>query len=187
MKTIFTLLVFSFTLHASAAERLPIIQMGHPTLRMEAREIELVELQQEGMQKLIDDMVFTMKKASGVGLAAPQVNHSLRLFVMRSPLRVPLTVVINPTIEYLKEYGTSPSVEGCLSIPGQRLKVERYNRIRMSYFDRQGGYVTEEMKGLKAIISQHEYDHLNGVLIVDLIQQMFTELDFDDYVNAPLM
>lgn len=187
MKIILTLLALVITHSTHAQNRLEIIQLGHPTLRAQAAEIDITKLSDKTLQAFIDDMVFTMKKAGGVGLAAPQVNQSLRMFVMKSGLNVPLTIVINPTIEYLEEFGKIDSVEGCLSIPGQTLKVSRYKRIRMSYFDRKGKFVSEEVKGFKAIISQHEYDHLNGVLIVDLIQQMFTEMDFESYVNAPLM
>lgn len=178
-------LSFAFSLHAQT--QLNIITIGHPTLRAHAKELSLTDIENRNLQTLIDDMVFTMKKAGGIGLAAPQVNESIRMFVMKSGLRVPLTIVINPTIEYLTQHGQQDSVEGCLSIPGQTSRVKRYKRIRMSYFDRHGKYITEEMKGIKAIISQHEYDHLNGVLIVDLVQQMFTEMDYENYVNAPLM
>jgi peptide deformylase len=183
--TLIALLLGSF--QTLAQTRLEVIQIGHPTLRAQAKEVDLNAAANPVFQTLIDNMIFTMKKASGVGLAAPQVNESIRMFVMKSGFQVPLTVVINPTIEYLTEFGKQDSVEGCLSIPGQTLKVQRYKRIRMSYYDRDGKYIAEEVKGFKAIISQHEYDHLNGVLIVDLVQQMFTEMDYENYVNAPLM
>ncbi len=187
MKTIFTLFILAFSLSSLAETRLDIITIGHPTLRAQARELELKDLEEKNFQIFVDDMIFTMKKAGGVGLAAPQVNQSVRMFVMKSGLSVPLTVVINPVIEYIEEDGKVDSIEGCLSIPGQTLKVKRYKRIRMNYFDRYGKHISEEVKGFKAIISQHEYDHLNGVLIVDLIQQMFTEMDLEGYVNAPLL
>lgn len=187
MKKIITLISLVLPLLSIAQTKLEVIQLGHPTLRVQAKEVELKTLENPEFQSFIDDMVFTMKRAGGVGLAAPQVNESVRMFVMKSGLQVPLTIVINPTIEYLENYGKQNSVEGCLSIPGQTLKVQRYKRIRMSYFNRQGEYISEEIKGFKAIISQHEYDHLNGVLIVDLVQQMFTSMDYENYVNAPLM
>ncbi len=187
MPTLTIFLTLFLSLNAYAETRLPIIKIGHTTLRLQAREVNLQEIQTPAFQNFVNDMIYTMKKSGGVGLAAPQVDQSLRMFVMKSGLSVPLTVVINPTVEYLEEHGKTSSVEGCLSIPGQTLKVERYKRIRMSYFDRTGKHVSEEVKGFKAIISQHEYDHLNGVLIVDLIQQMFTEMDLENYVQAPLM
>ena len=186
MKIIITLFVL-LSFPAISQTKLEIIKIGHPTLRAQARELDLKEIENKSFQTFIDDMAFTMKKAGGVGLAAPQVDQSIRMFVMKSGLRIPLTVVINPTLEYLEEYGKVASVEGCLSIPGQTVKVQRYKRVRLHYFDRKGKHISEEAHGLKAIISQHEYDHLNGVLIVDLMQQMFTEMDLENYVNAPLM
>ena len=137
-------------------------------------------------QKLIDDMIYTMGKAGGVGLAAPQVNQSVRMFVMRS-LGVPLTVVINPKIEYLEEFGKQKSTEGCLSIPGKNVTVRRYKKIHMSYFDRKGEYISRELSGFGAIISQHEYDHLNGTLIVDLVEQMNEIINYTGFSSAPLM
>lgn len=187
MKILTLAIATLISLSTYASTRLEIIKLGHPTLRAQAQIVDLNQVSAPEFQTLIDNMIFTMKKSSGVGLAAPQVNESIRMFVMKSGFQVPLTVVINPTLEYLTEYGQEDSTEGCLSIPGQTLKVKRYKRIRMSYYNREGKFITEEVKGFKAIISQHEYDHLNGVLIVDLVQQMFTQMDFESYVTAPLM
>lgn len=170
-----------------AADRLEIIKVGHPTLRQIARELTMAEIQSPEIQKLIDDMVYTMKVSNGVGLAAPQVNMPLRLFVMGSGRQVPLTVVINPKIVYQESYGQKKSLEGCLSIPGKTVQVMRYKRIMMSYLNRQGDYVAEEVKDFKAIISQHEGDHLNGILITDLVEQMNEVIDMSQYANAPLM
>lgn len=186
MKTTLILLSFLFSLHSYAGV-LEIIKIGHPTLRATAEEVSLAEIESPEFQKLIDDMITTMGKAGGVGLAAPQVNKSLRLFVMKSWPNVPLTVVINPKIEYLDSYGKASSTEGCLSIPGKNLKIERFKRIHLSYFNRKGEYITEEVKGFKAVISQHEYDHLNGVMIVDLVQEILSTFDLEKYANAPLM
>lgn len=180
-------LLLLLALPALAQTRLPIVQLGHPTLREIARELSLEEIQSPEIQTLIDDMIFTMKRSSGVGLAAPQVNQSLRLFVMQSGMFAPDEVVINPTVEYLPEYGEKESVEGCLSIPGRSIRVKRHQRLRMSYWNREGEFITEEVKGFKAIISQHEYDHLNGVLIVDLVEELSQAMNFKTYFNAPLM
>lgn len=179
--------ILGLSFSAFGAQELPIIKIGHPTLRQVAKEVNLDAIQNPAFQALIDNMVHTMKKAGGIGLAAPQVNESLRMFVMKSGLRVPLTVVINPTLEVLPEEGKQNSVEGCLSIPGRSIKVSRFKKIRLSYWDRHGNYKVEEAHGIKAIISQHEYDHLNGVLIVDIMEEYFSDLDFEKYVNAPLM
>lgn len=181
------LLISLISLNAFAASELEIIKIGHPTLRATAEEVHQGDFRNEKFQKLIDDMIFTMGKAGGVGLAAPQVNQSLRLFVMKSWPTVPLTVVINPTVEYIEELGKKDSVEGCLSIPGKSLKVKRYKKIRISYFNRYGDYKIEEFSGFKAIIAQHEYDHLNGVMIVDLIQELTSTINYSGFTEAPLM
>lgn len=182
-----TLVLAALPLFASAQTRLEIIQIGHPTLREIARELNLEEIRSPEVQTLIDDMIHTMKKAGGVGLAAPQVNQSMRLFVMKSGLSVPLTVVINPKVEYIESAGQQDSVEGCLSIPGNSVRVKRFKKLHMSYLNRNGDYITEEVKGFKAIISQHEYDHLNGVLITDIMEQLHSVWDLAEYADAPLM
>jgi peptide deformylase len=185
MKTIL-ILFFFFSQSLGAAERLEIIKIGHPTLRSQAQEIPLATFEDPLFQKLIDNMILTMKEAGGVGLAAPQVNQSLRLFVMGAP-GVPLTVVINPKIEYLEAEGMLDSTEGCLSIPGKRVRVKRFKKVQISYFDRKGQYVSKELSGFAAIIAQHEYDHLNGVLILDLKEQLGDMSNFIGFSDVPLM
>lgn len=188
MKTILIILslLVSFSSYAEG-RNLPIITLGNPVLRLTAREMTQAEITSSEMQQLMDDMIVTMKKAGGVGLAAPQVNHSLRMFVMEAWPGVPLTVVINPRVEYIEQGGKKNSSEGCLSIPGRTLTVSRFKKINISYFNRRGEYITQEMGGFKAIISQHEYDHLNGVLIVDLVDQMMGELNWEKYFASPRM
>lgn len=183
----FLVLISLFLTLTSYATTLEIIKIGHPTLRAKAEEVHFADIQSPEFQKLIDDMVSTMGEAGGVGLAAPQVNKSLRMFVMKSWPNVPLTIVINPKIEYLEEFGKKDSVEGCLSIPGKNLKLQRFKKIHISYFDRKGEYISKELTGFGAIIAQHEYDHLNGILIVDLVEQMFSKINLTGYANAPLM
>lgn len=187
MKTILTLVTLFLSFNLFAAERLEIIKIGNPVLRAEAKEIDFATISDPKFQKLIDDMIFTMGKAGGVGLAAPQINESIRMFVMKSWPGVPLTVVINPKIDYIETEGMKNSTEGCLSIPGKSLRVKRYKKIHISYFDRTGKYISKEMSGFGAVIAQHEYDHLNGVLIVDLIEQMSEMMNFTGYTDAPLM
>jgi peptide deformylase len=179
--------VGAHSLKAHAGGPLEIIEIGHPTLRMDAKEVTAEEIQTETFQTFVDDMIETMKNSGGVGLAAPQVNVSKRMFVMKSGFTVPLTVVINPTVKYLDRYGKKNSTEGCLSIPGRRVKVKRFKRIHMDYLDRHGESVSEEAKGFKAIIAQHEYDHLNGVLIVDFLDPFTKFVEPEDYVTVPLM
>lgn len=187
MKNILFTILFLTALPVSGANRLEIIKLGHPDLRAEALEVDYSSISDPKFQKLIDDMIFTMKKAGGVGLAAPQVNESIRMFVMQSGFRVPLTIVINPKIQYIEEDGKKNSSEGCLSIPGKTLMVKRYKKIMISYFDRAGKYISKEMSGFGAVIAQHEYDHLNGVLIIDLIEQMNELMNYSGFTDAPLM
>jgi peptide deformylase len=187
MKNILLVTLILLSLPLMAAERLEIMKIGNPILRAQAQEVDFASILDPKFQKLIDDMIFTMKKAGGVGLAAPQVNESIRLFVMKSWPGVELTVVINPKIEYLEAEGMKDSTEGCLSIPGKSLRVKRYKKIHISYFDRTGKYILQEMSGFGAIIAQHEYDHLNGVLIVDLVEEMNTIMNFTGHTDAPLM
>lgn len=188
MKKIILCLLSLVSLTAAATGSvLPIMTLGNPVLRETARELTQAEITSPEIQRLIDDMIETMGEAGGVGLAAPQVNRSLRLFVMKSWPGVPLTVVINPRVEYIEREGKKQSTEGCLSIPGRTVTVPRFKKLHMSYFNRRGEHITEEVSGFKAIISQHEYDHLNGVLIIDLVEQMLGELDWSKYLAAPRM
>jgi peptide deformylase len=185
-----TTLILSMLISLSSyaeGRQLPIMTLGNPVLRLTARELTQAEITSVEIQTLIDDMVVTMKKAGGVGLAAPQVNQSLRLFVMKSWPGVPLTIVINPRVEYIERDGKKNSTEGCLSIPGRSLTVSRYKKLHLSYFDRNGEFITQEMSGFGAIITQHEYDHLNGVLIIDLVDQMMGELNWEKYLASPRM
>ena len=178
------ILLYSLSLGAKTLE---IIKIGHPTLRETAKELSLAEIEHPELQKLMDDMATTMKYAGGIGLAAPQVNQSIRMFVMGMKPNIPITIVINPKIEYLEEFGKTDSMEGCLSIPGKNVKVKRYKKIHLSYFDRKGEYISKQLSGMAAIIAQHEYDHLNGVMIIDIMEEFRSELNFAKYVNAPLM
>ena len=186
MKMILALLtLFSFS--AMAKTKLEIIKIGDPILRATAREVSHAEIMTPEFQKLLDDMIYTMRKSFGVGLAAPQINRSIRVFVMKSFPKVPLTVVINPKIEYIEYEGTKLSNEGCLSIPGKQMKVKRFKKIHITYYDRKGQFISKELSDFGAIIAQHEYDHLNGVLIVDLVEQLNSFMNYTGYTDAPLM
>lgn len=159
----------AFPAHASPKGKGPleIIQLGHSTLRQTAEEVPLSEIPSPEFQKLIEDMIQTMRNASGVGLAAPQVNRSIRLFVMQSWPFVPTTVVINPRLEVLSTPVLEKTLEGCLSIQGKSARLVRHHSIWLSYWDRRGEYISRELKGEAALIAQHELDHLNGILITD--------------------
>lgn len=188
---IYIIMLMSFTLHAHKLRHYPnaplkIITVGHPTLYLMAQRVEDEEINSQAFQKLIDDMILTMKRAGGVGLAAPQVNVSKRLFVIKPSVFKKAQVYINPILEYVSEAGTTISKESCLSIPGKSFKVHRHNELKVNYQNRDGEHVYEKVDGFKAIVIQHEYDHLNGTLISDIFQEAF-ELEDDFEFVIPRM
>lgn len=155
---------------------LPIIAYGDPVLRKVGQTIEK---DFPNLQQLIADMFETMYHAKGVGLAAPQIGQSIRLFIVdASPFDededdMPeqknfRRVFINAQIE--EETGTEwPFSEGCLSIPEIRENVERKPKIRMTYHDENFVRHEETYSGIIARILQHEYDHIEGKLFIDKI------------------
>lgn len=147
----------------------PIVVYGDPVLKQRARDIKEGEVD---VKQLAEDMFETMYSASGIGLAAPQIGKSLRMFVIdASGLDEPeyegfKKVFINPQI--LDETGEEWSFEeGCLSIPDIREDVTRHAALRMSYFDENWVEHEEEFDAMKARIIQHEYDHIEGILFTD--------------------
>jgi peptide deformylase len=153
-----------------------IATVGHPVLRQRARELSLDELGSAPVQRLIDDMVDTMRDANGAGLAANQVYEPVRIAVIevnhnpRYPYKppIPLTIVVNPVIEPLDDEVVSIS-EGCLSVPNLRGEVARFVNVRVRYLDREGGQHDEVRRGLTAGTFQHECDHLDGRLFLDRV------------------
>ncbi|BDC98567.1 peptide deformylase [Persicobacter psychrovividus] len=152
---------------------LPITAYGMPVLKKLAVDIEE---NNEEVQALVANMFETMYKASGVGLAGPQVNENLRIFVIDgSPMAEEdpkcegfKKVFINPEIieEYGEEWGFE---EGCLSIPGIRETVMRPEKVLIRYRDENWQEHEEEFDGLRARIVQHEYDHVEGILFTDYL------------------
>src|SRR6185503_12354433 len=163
---------------------LKVSRLGHPVLRKVTANVPAEALQSASMQKLIDDMIETMKEYDGVGLAADQVHESLQLAVLevaenpRYPdkPKVPLTVLVNPRITPLSEE-TENDWEGCLSIPDLRGQVPRYSSIRVQALDRNGKKLNFEAHGFHARVIQHEFDHLNGKVYLDRMKD-FTTLAF---------
>lgn len=147
-----------------------IVTDGHPTLRKVAKKVDPKEIVDPLFQQLIDDMFETMYAAPGVGLAAPQVNVSKRLFVMdvgeddEHPDGGEY-VVINPKIELAED--EVEMTEGCLSVPGYVGEIPRFSHVAVSGLDRNGHKIRLEGKGMFAQALQHEIDHLNGVLYID--------------------
>ena len=155
---------------------LPVVAFGDPVLREVGIDISK---DFDGLPKLIENMWETMYGAEGVGLAAPQIGKSIRLFVIdASPfaedepgLEGFKKVFINA--EILEETGEEWAFkEGCLSIPGLRDNVKRQETIKIKYFDEQFKEHIEEYSGFAARVIQHEYDHINGVLFIDKINPL---------------
>jgi len=143
-----------------------ILADGHPTLRKVAKKVDPKEIGDPLFQQLIDDMFETMYAAPGVGLAAPQINVSKRIFVMDvHDDEHPPAVVINPKIEKLEE--EEELREGCLSVPGKVGDIVRYKYAAVSGLDRHGQKIRVEGEGLLAQCLQHEIDHLDGKLYID--------------------
>jgi peptide deformylase len=167
---------------------LPIIAFGNPILKRIAEDIPE---NFEGLSALLSDMFETMYAAKGVGLAAPQIGESIRLFIVDGspfaneegeeidPKAIGIEgfkkVFINPIIE--EESGDLwPFQEGCLSIPKIRENVNRKERICVSYYDENWTLHREEFDGYKARIIQHEYDHLEGILFTDKLSPLKKKL-----------
>ena len=160
---------------------LPIMQIGHPTLRERAREVTVEELGSAGLQRICDDLVETMRAANGAGLAAPQVDIPLRIFAVevgdnpRYPYkpRLGLRVLVNPTVRAVGGE-TYENYEGCLSIPDLRGLLARATEVEVTYLDPGGNEHRERFGGLSAGTMQHELDHLDGILFPDRVEDPTT-------------
>lgn len=161
--------ILAHTINAYPDGPLEVITIGHPTLYQQAEEVEIDDIPTQEFQNFLDKLTQTMKKKGGVGIAAPQVNVSKRVFIIKPSSFKGAQAIINPVVDYIESKGTKKSTEGCLSIPGKRYTVERYKELNLTYYNRKGELKAEHAKGFKAIVIQHEYDHLNGTLISDLL------------------
>ena len=165
---------------------LKVARMGHPVLRAKARPLSASEIRLPDVQRLIDDMFDTMHEYQGVGLAAPQVHESVRIFVAGfaadrdededddpEARHVPQLALINPEItpvgrEQVEDW------EGCLSIPDIRGRVPRARQISVKAYDRHGKRIEMKVSGFTARVIQHETDHLDGVLFFDRMTRLET-------------
>jgi peptide deformylase len=174
---------------------LKVARMGHPVLRARARALDPSDIKSPAVQRLIDDMFDTMREYQGVGLAAPQVHESLRIFVAGfapapgdedeedegdADRRVPVMALINPEItpvagELVEDW------EGCLSIPDIRGKVPRAKQIVVRAHDRRGKRIEIRASGFTARVIQHETDHLDGVLFFDRMKSFETLTFLDEF------
>lgn len=161
-----------------------IAQMGEPVLRRRADPIDPREIGSTFIQTLIDDMIETMHDADGAGLAAPQVYESLQLCVIevdKNPRYpqfepIPLTILINPVVTalvgsngVLAAEDSFQMYEGCLSVPGMRGQVARPRKVRVHALDRAGNTLDFVWESFRAVVVQHETDHLLGTLYVDRV------------------
>lgn len=161
---------------------LKVARLGHPVLRQAARELTPAELRSPDFLHLIDDMIETMGEYGGVGLAAPQVHFSVRLFVMRPnpEEESTLRVAVNPKITPIGQE-TEEEWEGCLSIPDMHGRVPRLLRLRLEALDVRGKRYEEEFEGFPARVCQHEYDHLDGVVFLDRMADLATLTFGEEY------
>src|SRR5262245_49188949 len=173
---------------------LKVARMGHPVLRARARPLHPSDIKTPKVQQLVDDMLETMKEYQGVGLAAPQVHESLRIFVAGLPSarreesaepegdddedRVSLMAFVNPEITVTSRETVS-DWEGCLSIPDIRGRVPRARQITVRAYDRTGKKFEMDAAGFTARVIQHETDHLDGILFFDRMKS-FESLTFLD-------
>ena len=165
-----------------------IATVGHPVLRQPTKVLTKDELASPEVQRLIDDLIVTMRDANGAGIAANQVHESLRITVIevgsnpRYPYKppIPLTVVVNPVIEVLDDEQVEIN-EGCLSVPNLRGNVMRYVNIRVRYLDRDGNEHDEIKRGLTAGTFQHECDHLDGKLFLDRVTDPTTLTTWEQF------
>jgi peptide deformylase len=174
---------------------LKVARMGHPVLRARAKALDRRDVRSAPVQQLIDDLVDTMHEYHGVGLAAPQVHESLRIFVAGVDPRAadddepaaeraatePL-VLVNPELtivdpELVEDW------EGCLSIPDIRGRVPRARAIKVRAFDRTGARIELSAHDFAARVLQHEYDHLDGVLFFDRMKAFESLTFLDEYAR----
>jgi peptide deformylase len=173
------------------SKSLSIIKLGNPILRKSASLIE--NIKDEQIQKLIDDLITTVASANGVGIAAPQVGESHRLFIVASrpnprypkaPDMKP-TAMINPQIidhsrKIIKDW------EGCLSVSGIRGLVPRYEWVTVEYIDKEGKSKHQKLVDFVARIFQHECDHLDGIVFLDRVestQELVSEEEYQRLQN----
>jgi peptide deformylase len=160
---------------------LKVARLGHPVLRERAKPVPPEAIGSPEIQRLIDDMIETMREYDGAGLAGNQV-HALKqiavIEVLGNPRypdapHIPLTVVINPVVTVIDE-AMEEDWEGCLSVPDMRGMVPRHLAVRLECFDRQGQPVNLVAKDFFARVIQHETDHLNGIVYLDRMRTLST-------------
>jgi peptide deformylase len=166
---------------------LKIAVLGNPVLRIPAEPVKSIQAPE--IQRLIDDMIETMREYRGVGLAGPQVHRSLQIALIEAEERAessrraaPPTVLINPRISPVTER-MEEDWEGCLSIPDLRGKVPRFKEIEVQAHDRQGRLQTFKAGDFFARVIQHEVDHLNGTMFLDRMKSLESLSYLEEYAR----
>ena len=160
----------------------PIVIYDDPTLKQVSEEIPYQKFPK--IEELVDDMFETMHKANGIGLSAIQIGIPLRIFVIEAHLENEnfhfRETFINPKM--IRKWGNKVKLtEGCLSVPQIFAQVERNETIELSYYDSNWKFHTKIFKGLKSRIIQHEYDHLEGILFIEHLDNMWKKI-----IESPL-
>lgn len=172
---------------------LPRTEFGNPILRKKAKKVPLKFLKTKKFEKLTKEMIHTMRRIHGVGLAAPQINQPLSIAVMeirKTPTRPKVKhkgplVIVNPKIIKFSTRKIN-SHEGCLSFNGVRGLVPRSESITVEYYNEKGEKVVERASGLWARIFQHEIDHLNGITYIDRVVDTKTVMTVKEFKKRVL-
>ena len=158
--------------------KLRILKDTEPTLRKKSRTVDEIN---KRTLTLLDDMVETMRKANGVGLAAPQVGVRRKIVVIEV-VEGEVLELINP--EIIERSGSQTGYEGCLSVPGRTGIVTRPDYVKVKALDRNGEEKIYEGTGLLARCFCHELDHLEGTIYTDVADRMLTEEEYDEYMES---
>jgi peptide deformylase len=193
----------AFAERLAKAKALPLVHAGDPVLREGTVQIPADHIRSDEVQDLLAQMVLTMRKAPGVGLAAPQVGSNLCLAVIEDPPQytsgmsdkaraqqerdaVPLLAIVNPIIERVSPSQSITFHEGCLSVPGYVAEVKRERAICVRGLDAHGEPFVWRPSGWPARIAQHEIDHLKGLLYIDkMASKTFTYCDGPEEGSDP--
>ncbi len=164
------------------------LEIGNPILRSKAKKVSLKFLKTTKAKELIKEMIYTMRKTGGVGIAAPQINHPIQIVAMEMRFtkdrpnikpKGPI-VVVNPKITHFSKEKIT-GWEGCLSIMAIRAQVPRSKSITVSYVNEKGEKIIENADGLWARIFQHEIDHLNGIIYIDRVTDTKSIMTFSEF------